>query len=99
VARQAFRLPSYRLPFVADKCGIELAGRHQVLVNARGAALVAVALARQHGASTPGELAKALGIRMNPGASSTAVPRQPRAASVAASPLQLCSSGGLVAFA
>jgi DNA polymerase III epsilon subunit-like protein len=64
LARQAFRLPSYRLPFVADKCGVELAGRHQVLINARGAALVAVALARQHGASTPGELAEALGIRL-----------------------------------
>jgi DNA polymerase-3 subunit epsilon len=35
-----------------------------VLINARGAALVAVALSRQHGASTPGELAEALGIRM-----------------------------------
>ena len=55
LARQVFRLPSYRLPFVADKCGVELAGRHQVLINARGAALVAVALARQHGAGTPGE--------------------------------------------
>jgi DNA polymerase III subunit epsilon len=64
LARQVFRLPSYRLPFVADKCGIELAGRNQVLINARGAALVAVALARQHGAGTPGELAEALGIRM-----------------------------------
>jgi DNA polymerase-3 subunit epsilon len=63
LARQAFRLPSYRLPFVADKCGIELAGRHQVLINARGAALVAVALARQHEASTPHELAAALGVR------------------------------------
>jgi DNA polymerase III epsilon subunit-like protein len=64
LARQVFRLPSYRLPFVADKCGIELAGRHQVLINARGAALVAVTLARQHGAGTPGELAEALGIRL-----------------------------------
>jgi len=64
LARQVFRLPSYRLPFVADKCGIELAGRHQVLINARGSALVAVALARQHGAGTPGELAEALDIRM-----------------------------------
>jgi len=63
LARQVFRLPSYRLPFVADKCGIELAGRHQVLINARGAALVAVALARRHGASTLGELAAALGVR------------------------------------
>jgi DNA polymerase III epsilon subunit-like protein len=64
LARQVFRLPSYRLPFVADKCGVELAGRHQVLINARGAALVAVALARQPGAGTPGELAEALGIRI-----------------------------------
>jgi DNA polymerase III epsilon subunit-like protein len=62
LARQALKLPSYRLPFAADKCGIELAGRHQVLINARGAALVAVALARQHGASTPRELAEALGV-------------------------------------
>jgi DNA polymerase III subunit epsilon len=64
LARQVFRLPSYRLPFVADTCGVELSGRHQVLINARGAALVAVALARQHGAGTPGELAEALGIRL-----------------------------------
>jgi DNA polymerase-3 subunit epsilon len=64
LARQAFRLPSYRLPFVADKCGVEFVGRHPVLINARGAALVAVALAHQHGASTPGELADTLGVRM-----------------------------------
>jgi DNA polymerase III epsilon subunit-like protein len=38
LARWAFRLPSYRLPFVAAECGVELAGRHQVLINARGAA-------------------------------------------------------------
>jgi DNA polymerase III subunit epsilon len=63
LARRAFRLPSYRLPFVAAECGVELAGRHQVLINARGAALVTVALGRQHGASTPAELADALGIR------------------------------------
>ena len=35
-----------------------------MLINARSAALVTVALARQHGAATPGELADALGIRM-----------------------------------
>jgi DNA polymerase-3 subunit epsilon len=56
--------PSYRLPFIAAECGVELTGRHQVLIDARGAALVAVALARQHGASTPAELADALDIRM-----------------------------------
>ena len=63
LARRAFPLPSYRLPFVAAECGVELSGRHQVLINARGAALITVALARQHGAATPGELADALGIR------------------------------------
>jgi DNA polymerase III epsilon subunit-like protein len=63
LARRAFRLPSYRLPFVAAECGVELAGRHQVLINARGAALVTVALAHQHHAATPGELADALAIR------------------------------------
>ena len=57
LARRAFRLPSYRLPYVAAECGVELAGRHQVLINARGAALVAVAMARRHGAGTPAELA------------------------------------------
>ena len=41
LARRAFRLP-----FVAAECGVELSGRHQVLINARGAALVTVALAR-----------------------------------------------------
>jgi DNA polymerase III epsilon subunit-like protein len=63
LARRAFRLPSYRLPFVAAECGVELAGRHEVLINARGAALVIVALARRHGAGTPAELADALAIR------------------------------------
>jgi DNA polymerase-3 subunit epsilon len=64
LARRAFRLPSYRLPFVAAECGVELSGRHQVLINARGAALVTVALARQHQAATSAELADALAIRI-----------------------------------
>ncbi len=64
LARRAFRLPSYRLPFVAAECDVELTGRHQVLINARGAALITVALARRHRASTPGELTDALDIRM-----------------------------------
>jgi hypothetical protein len=56
-------VPSYRLPFVAAECDVQLTGRHRVLINARGAALVAVAMARQHGTGTPGELAEALGTR------------------------------------
>jgi DNA polymerase-3 subunit epsilon len=52
------------LPFVAAECGVELVGRHQVLINARGTALIAVAMAQQHEASTPTELADALGINM-----------------------------------
>ena len=64
LARKAYQLPSYRLPFVAAESGVELIGRHQVLINARGAALIAVAMAQQYGASTPGELADALGISM-----------------------------------
>jgi DNA polymerase III subunit epsilon len=36
LARRAFRLPSYRLPFVAAECNVELTGRHQVLINAPG---------------------------------------------------------------
>jgi DNA polymerase III epsilon subunit-like protein len=54
---------AYRLPFVAAECDVQLTGRHRVLINARGAALVAVAMARQHGAGTPDELAQALGTR------------------------------------
>jgi DNA polymerase III subunit epsilon len=64
MARKIFQLPSYRLPFVAAKCGVELVGRHQVLINARGASLIAVAMARQHGATTPDELADALDVSM-----------------------------------
>lgn len=80
LARRVFRLPSYRLPFVAAECGVELAGRHQVLINARGAALVIVALARQHHAATPAELADALAIRtghMEPGGYAPTVRRPP----------------------
>jgi DNA polymerase-3 subunit epsilon len=62
LARKAFRLPSYRLPFVAAECGVELVGRHQVLINARGSAVIAVAMAQRYGASTPSELADALTI-------------------------------------
>ena len=80
LARRAFPLPSYRLPFVAAECGVELSGRHQVLINARGAALVTVALARQHRAATPADLADALAIRtghLEPGRYRSTVRRPP----------------------
>jgi DNA polymerase III subunit epsilon len=63
LSRRAFRLPSYRLPFVAAECGVSLAGRHPALVNARATAQVAVALARRHEASTLAELAESLDVR------------------------------------
>jgi DNA polymerase III subunit epsilon len=63
LSRRAFRLPSYRLPFVAVECGVSMSGRHPVLINARATALVAVALARRHDAGTLAELAETLQVR------------------------------------
>jgi DNA polymerase-3 subunit epsilon len=63
LAHHVFRLPSYRLAFVAAECRVELTGRHRALIDARGAALIAVTLARQQGAATLPELAEALSVR------------------------------------
>ena len=35
LARRAFALPSYRLPFVTEACGIKLEGHHDALADAR----------------------------------------------------------------
>lgn len=63
LARSALRLPSYRLAFVADACGVTLDGLHRPLIEARGAALVAVELARRQGADTLDALADSIGVR------------------------------------
>jgi DNA polymerase-3 subunit epsilon len=57
LARRAFRLPSYRLPFVAAECDVSLVRHHQASDDARCAALIAVAMARKQGADTLAELA------------------------------------------
>lgn len=64
LARRALELPFYRMPFVADACGVTLEGRHRPLINARGAALVAVALARRQGADSLDALADSLEVRL-----------------------------------
>lgn len=64
LARRAFRLPSYRLPFVAAECAVDLDRHHQAGDDARCAALIAVAMARKQGADTLAELADSFGVRI-----------------------------------
>jgi DNA polymerase III epsilon subunit-like protein len=64
LARRAFKLPSYRLPFVAAECGVTLANHHQADADARCAALIAIAMATLQGADTLPQLAQALGVRI-----------------------------------
>ncbi|MBO0801530.1 MAG: hypothetical protein J2P25_00425 [Nocardiopsaceae bacterium] len=64
LARRALELPFYRMPFVADACGVTLDGRHRPLINARGAALVAVALAQRQGTDSLDALAESLEVRL-----------------------------------
>jgi DNA polymerase III epsilon subunit-like protein len=58
LARRAYRLPCYRLPFIADQCDIELRQHHRATDDARCAALIAVAIARKQGAQTLTDLAE-----------------------------------------
>jgi DNA polymerase III epsilon subunit-like protein len=62
LARRAYRLPSYRLPFVAAQCDVDLHQHHQASDDARCAALIAVAMARKQGAQTLAELAASFGV-------------------------------------
>lgn len=64
LARRAYRLPSYRLPFVAAECAVDLDQHHQACADARCAALIAVAMATKQGAHTLAELAESFGVRM-----------------------------------
>ena len=64
LARRAFRLPSYRLPFVAAECDVSLVSHHQASDDARCAALIAVAMARKQGADTLAELAGSFDVRI-----------------------------------
>ena len=64
LARRAYRLPSYRLPFVAAECDVDLGQHHQAVSDARCAALIAVAMARKQGAQTLAELADFFNVRI-----------------------------------
>jgi DNA polymerase III subunit epsilon len=52
LARRACRLPSYRLPFVAAECDVDLRHPHQAVSDARCAALITMAMARKQSAQT-----------------------------------------------
>jgi DNA polymerase III epsilon subunit-like protein len=64
LARRAWRLPSYRLPFVADQCEVHFRQHHQASEDARCAALIAVAMASKQGAQTLAGLAESFGVRI-----------------------------------
>jgi DNA polymerase III subunit epsilon len=62
LARRAYRLPSYRLPWVAAQCDVDLGQHHHANSDARCAALIAVAMARKEGAQTLAELAESFSV-------------------------------------
>ncbi len=62
LARRAWRLPSYSLPFVAAQCDVDFRRHHQASDDARCAALIAVAMARKQGAQTLADLAESFGV-------------------------------------
>jgi DNA polymerase III epsilon subunit-like protein len=62
LARRAYRLPSYRLPFVAAQCDVDVHQHHQASDDARCAALIAVAMARKQGTHTVAELAESFEV-------------------------------------
>lgn len=64
LARRAFRLPSYRLPFVAAECEVSLTSHHQADDDARCAALIAIAMAAKQGSNNLAELAESVGVRI-----------------------------------
>jgi len=64
LARRAYRLPSYRLPFVAAQCDVDFRQHHQASADARCAALITVAMARKQGAQTLADLAESFGVRI-----------------------------------
>jgi DNA polymerase-3 subunit epsilon len=64
LARRAYRLPSYRLPFVAAECNVDLREHHQAGADARCAALIAMAMARKQGTQAFADLAESLHVRI-----------------------------------
>lgn len=64
VSRRAYRLVSYRLPFVAHAAGAALKQHHHAGDDAVAAAQIAVALARSYGVDSLAELALCLRVGM-----------------------------------
>jgi DNA polymerase-3 subunit epsilon len=64
LARRAYRLPSYRLPFIAAECDVELRHHHQAVSDARCAALIAATMAKKQGVQTLADLADFYGVRI-----------------------------------
>jgi DNA polymerase-3 subunit epsilon len=62
LARQATRLLSYRLPDVAAEFGVRFTDHHDAQADARGAAQVAVAMARRHGHDKLEQLAQSFDV-------------------------------------
>jgi DNA polymerase-3 subunit epsilon len=59
MARRALSLPSYRLPFVAQFCGLEVGEHHDPLADALGVVGIVRALADEAGVDTLADLAAA----------------------------------------
>ena len=64
LARRIFRLPSYRLPFVAAECDVPLVSHHKASEDALCAAMIAISMARKQGADTLTQLAQSLDVRI-----------------------------------
>lgn len=64
VARRAFRLPSYRLPFVVDACGGVLTDHHDANADARAVVDIITALSRREEVASIHDLAARFRIRV-----------------------------------
>lgn len=71
MSRRALRLPSYRLPFVTDACGVKLDDHHDPLADARAAGGIIGAFAARHGVTDLEDLA--IAHRMSVGHMSSGV--------------------------
>lgn len=63
-ARRAYRLPSYRLSFVADQCGFDFVQHYDPVEDAEAVARIAVELAGEQAVKSIAELAERLTVRV-----------------------------------
>ena len=64
IARRAFALPSYRLPFVTEACGVVLQGHHDALADARAVVDIVRGMASLGGVADVHGLAALHGVRV-----------------------------------